>query len=326
MQFTLKLHTLATLILTAALTACGGGGGGGDSSSAPTPTPAPTPEVPAGSTGDSGTLDSTTYTGDKLAYFNALNEARAKAGLAPVKQNTKLDEAAQGHAEYVHLNGFSEMHDQTEGKPGYTGQVPSTRAKNALYDAPVGEVMLGAGRAVDYPIEAWLSSIYHRAGPLDAATADVGFARHTFTHPEMSGDFKVTVLDYGVATKVVPNATGYWVWPYDGATDLQISYSEIPNPAPDLAELGYAISVTVNPGDAISAESFNLNCNGQDVPSRLITSANDINKLVTSDWVFLQPETALPHGATCTASFLGSSTKLGKFNKTWSFNTIAALK
>lgn len=321
-----RLNMLAAAVLSSLLVACGGGGGGGGSDN-PSPAPEPTPETPTGSSGDSGTRDSANYTGDQLAAFEAINAARAQAGLAPVKQNTKLDEAAAGHVNYVVLNEWG-GHNQTEGKPGYTGEWPEDRAKNASYHGlgGVGEIIGLEGDAA--AIAGALSTIYHRVPLLRAEIVDIGIGQGIFTDTRDTPPTQVplTVINTGTTApgKHIANATGYWVWPFDGATGLRVRYGETPNPAPDLPTLGYAISVAVNPGDVISAEAFGLNCAGQDLPARLITAANDINGMVKPDWVFLQPEVALPYDATCTAVFQGSSQKLGRFNKTWSFTTTQA--
>lgn len=314
-----RLNLLAAAVLSAALAACGGGGGGGSSDNSPAPTPPP--ETPKGSSGDSGTLDVAVYTGEKLAIFNAINEARAKVGLAPVKQNIKLDTAAQGHAGYIHLNGHSEGHFQTEGKPGYTGQGLAARIMSTSYFAPgVGEVI-----ALDNtPVTSLLNTIYHRIPLISSDTIDIGVGVDTFDIAEtLITPNLVTVIDYGYVDvqNALLNEVGYWTWPVEGANDLPVSYRESPNPAPDLQTLGYAVSISVNPNDMISSEAFTLNCAGQDLPVRLITAMNDIHKIVMPNWIFLQPEIALPHDSICTASFQGNSQQLGRFNKTWSFTT-----
>lgn len=326
------LNLLAIALVTTTLAACGGGASGGDNASPPTPPTPPAPDVPKGSSGDSGTLDTASYTGEKLAIFNTINEARAKAGLAPVKQNTKLDKAAQGHAGYIHLNGEGESHYQTESKPGFTGVDHLARAKAALYSpvsTTVGEgIIYRSVQATDPAgaVEGLLNTVYHRVELLSAASADVGIGIDTYEQRVPgyeSWHGKATIINYGLISvaRSLENESGYWVWPYDGAVKLAVAYGENPNPAPDLERLGYPLSLTVNANDTITADTFTVNCAGQDLPARIITTANDIHQMIDASWVFLQPEVALPYDATCVAAFAGSSEKLGHINHTWSFKT-----
>src|SRR5690606_21453047 len=134
------------------------------------------------------------------------------------------------------------------------------------------------------PIGRFLSTIYHRAPLLSAESIDVGIAQETFPDTRLTPpvDYLVTVINYGLTApgKHNTNTIGYWVWPFDGAKDLQVAYAANPSPAPDLNTLGYAISVTVNPDDKITADTFTVSCAGHDLPARIITAANDIHQMV----------------------------------------------
>ena len=53
------------------------------------------------------------YAAEKAAVFNRLNEDRAKCGFGKLSQNSKLDLAAQNHADYIALNKIVNTHYET---------------------------------------------------------------------------------------------------------------------------------------------------------------------------------------------------------------------
>ncbi|MCB5362927.1 CAP domain-containing protein [Pusillimonas sp. CC-YST705] len=305
-------YRFACVVLSSLLAACGGSGE--NSRSAADEFPPPNANLPV----DQPT-EMPAYTEEQATVLQAINHARTRTGLTPLQRNPQLDLAAQGHAHYVHLNGDAERHEQTPGKPGFTG----ARLLDRLIHHPgpvLGEVM-GFHRE---PVQGLLSTIYHRIGLLSPGTTEVGIGIATYFSDVISAQRPVTVINYAQPANPKTHEAGFWVWPYDGASNLPVSYVEAPNPAPDLQTLGYAISVAVNPGQTISTQTFTLNCAGVDVPSRLITSQSDAHGIIPANWVFLQPIAALPYNATCSASFQGESPLMGRFHKTWGFATTQA--
>lgn len=319
-------HAIIAVSLTT-LTACGGGGGGGDNNTGSNTGETPEKIIPRGSSGDSATLDQTTYTGEKLAAFNALNAARAAAGLPLAKQNTRLDQAAQAHADYMAKNKRGEGHNETEGVQGFTGKNPWDRANHVGYSnwQNVGEGM-GPGNAAEEAMIALIRVPYHRISAFHPGLTDIGYGITVHYEAGTTNvDSTSLIVNYGYAPEPQPITAGYFVWPADQATDvLTIMGAEAPDPAPDLAfnMRGYPVSVTTDPGDKITIDVFKINCAGNDLTARIITADNDINKRLTSNWVFLLTETALPSNTTCSVTFQGSSPALGSFNKTWSFTTM----
>lgn len=316
-------HAILAVILST-LAACGGGGGDSAEHSSSDTGETPGKTIPRGSSGDSATLDQTTYTGEKLAAFNALNAARSKVGLQPVKQNTRLDTAAQAHANYLVLNETT-GHDENESEPGFTGTTSAERVTATGYTATSGE---GVGGTLGYVISGdeatnqLIRAPYHRIPILSPMLADLGIGLADKTLSERTWSY--SVFTYGYTSNAFPITQGHFVWPVDNATNIPIHMGgESPDPAPDLTynQRGYPASITVNPNDTITVDIFKMNCAGEDLPSRIIVAGNDIHKRLPNNWAFLLTEVALPRHTVCSITFQGSSPALGKFNKTWSFTT-----
>lgn len=275
---------------------------------------------------DDGTLDTPTYTGQKLDGFSEINRVRTLVGLEPLKQNTKLDVAAQGHADYSTLNNvFS--HTQTVGNPGFTGVTPQNRATAAgyLFDAAEG---VGYGGTVFQKVQEQINTVYHRVWVLDSRLVDIGIGQN-------SGSYRPTVFLSGYGSYKV---TGHApiVWPIDGAVNTPTRFNsgvgETPDPAPDLGaqNTGYPLSINL-PGDKswTTDVTFTLTCSGQPVTARLLTKHTDkVNsENFWPNFAFLLPEAPLPQNSSCTATFSGSynaglgTVTQGTISKTWSFST-----
>src|SRR3954467_12649640 len=109
MQYRPLLLWCATA-LSFALAACGGGG---DS----TVVPAASTTLPAASTDPTAPA----LTGDTAAdALNRFNWRRQQAGLLAVAHNAAIDKAAQAHSDYQRL-ADTITHNETSGKPGFTG-------------------------------------------------------------------------------------------------------------------------------------------------------------------------------------------------------------
>jgi hypothetical protein len=318
--------TLSTLAI-AVLAACGGGGSdsgnpGGSDTGGGTEQPV-----------DNGTLDTPSYTGDKLNGFEHINALRVAAGLEPFKQSTKLDAAAQGHSDYMAANGIFD-HIQSTGNAGFTGATPQDRisATAANYSATSETATLGANLPWPDVADVFFESVYHRQPLLSNRFSDIGYASAKGKFGT-EVDWDVWVFNYGGNTKS-KISNDYVLWPIEGSTD-QATYfdGESPDPAPDLTEKGIKpgnpVSIAVDADDTIKVDVFSLNCGGQDIAGRILTTDTDVNSVaytsyLLKNWAFLLPEAPLPAGVTCTATFQGSSSNIAKIVKTWSFTTAAA--
>lgn len=107
---------------------------------------------------------------DPLSY---INNVRAKSGLNYFAQNEILNTSALNHAKYVVANEAM-SHDETPGKPNFTGENPSKRAFYAGYNAVVRENLSYNSSDLKSAIDGLLSAIYHRFAFLDFASDEIG--------------------------------------------------------------------------------------------------------------------------------------------------------
>jgi hypothetical protein len=172
-----------------------------------------------------------------------VNYYRALAGLAPLKLGSALNQSAQAHATYYRLNygdptlaGMG-LHQETAGRPGFTGRDWPDRLRAAGGSGTVDENMglLGQPGAV---VDAWVDTVNHRWNMLHPSAVSLGYGIDT-QHP-------VDVLDIGFADAAggterpavypgpnqrdVPTRSGLW---------------ETPDPAPGVPRpVGYPITAT----------------------------------------------------------------------------------
>jgi len=108
-----------------ALVACGGGGGGNNHAGA---------SDGSQTTGFSGqdALAPTATNNIATDGLNWINYRRSQIGMPALTRNGMIDVAAKGHSDYQRINNVV-THEQTTGKPGYTGQRLQDRLTNAGY-------------------------------------------------------------------------------------------------------------------------------------------------------------------------------------------------
>jgi uncharacterized protein YkwD len=97
-----------------------------------------------------------------------VNEARKKAGLAPLRSNSRLDLAAQRHAEDMLARGYF-AHEDRE------GETVRERARAAGYDwRNIGENLAENQFSVDEVMSSWLRSPGHRRNILNPDFRELG--------------------------------------------------------------------------------------------------------------------------------------------------------
>jgi len=227
---------ICTLPLTAVLAACGGGGEGGGSPPPAPPAPPPGQEITQPIT----EMPTSSHTGDKLAAFVRLNEARLAAGVSAVRQNAQLDAAAQAHATYQ-VRNYVVGHGEDPGKPGFTGSGPVERAIAQGYIGnTVGEVISYTQPGAE-AIESLLLSVYHLHTLLDPRANQVGLGIDTTATPARLSSTSITL---GTSSSGLLTVASTWQWPAEGQRDINPSFApsnESPNPAPDLPLAGTPI-------------------------------------------------------------------------------------
>ena len=91
-----------------------------------------------------------------------LNELRAHAQSPPVQADSALQQAAEAHAAYYAVNGFT-GHQQDPLKSGFTGTTPADRMQAAGFAGKCsGESASSIGDDPVAAVDALVNSVYHR--------------------------------------------------------------------------------------------------------------------------------------------------------------------
>lgn len=305
----LRLFALApTLLLSLALVACGGGSN----------QPVLTPETAMATAG-----------------FERFNENRELMGMALVARNPAIDAAAQGHSKYQARNNVI-THDQTSGKPDFTGVDVLDRLTLAKYQfAPgksaYGEVIAKTGYTDGATAaDALITAIYHRfvifepmykeAGA-GATSAESGYTYFTTDFTASNG------LGQGL------DVDNFTVYPVDGQKNLPNNFfsdSEEPDPVPNQNEVGYPISVHADIIRKITVQSFTVRPRGgAPLSAQLLTSTSDTN--TPNSAASIIPLAPLTANTTYDVAFSGSICTLNDqevcnstnkaITRSWSFTT-----
>ncbi|HEY8605960.1 MAG TPA: CAP domain-containing protein [Noviherbaspirillum sp.] len=313
-------RNLSVLLATLLLAACGGGGGDGDSS--------------RNSTASTSTFDIASVETDAPAAtgntatdgFNWFNFRRRQAGLQVVSRNATVDTAALGHSTYQQVNNTI-THEQTEGRPAFTGVQLYTRLVNAGYQFDqsgggyaYGEVISstsstsGVGAAEDL-----IAAIYHRFVILEPMFKEAGAGAATVSggNTYFTTNFVANRLNQGLGNgKVI-------VYPFDGQKNVArnfMSDNESPDPVPDRNEVGYPISIHADILGNIAVQEFTVNPRGGGVlPVRLLSNATDPDHTPTGA-VAIVPLAPLAGGTTYDVRFIGTVDG-AQVTRNWSFST-----
>ena len=328
----------AASALTGVLVACGGGGDAPAPPPAPTPSPAPAPTPSAPIAAQLTVPTPVGYDADRLAAFNRLNEIRLSAGLGMLAQSTRMDQAAQAHAEWMVAND-SFTHEEVVGTVDFTGVNWAERDEAFGYVPVEGDELIASASHGAAGVDLLVNGVYHRAGVLAFEPVDVGIGWSVGTSTNVSMPL---VLDItrpgtdairGLGQSAQPSIDGVAIWPLDGAKGVPVHLGlEIPNPVPseDVLSLGTPVSIAVEESKTITNISFVITngVTGAVVPAQLLTNQNDPNLLIPESFMAMIPLTSLAPGTTYTAVFSGSVlerlTGTSKtIARTWSFTTAA---
>ncbi len=159
-----------------------------------------------------------------------LNEMRRHLGHAPVELDPELTHACELHARYCALNGAT--HEQDRRMPGYTKAGDQAAALSELTRA---DTMSAA-------LDVWRDTFFHRIRMLSPGLSRVG----------MGLVERQAVLDTNSALDRRAKFEPY-AWPFDGATDIPVTWPRGEAPSPFRADLlefeqarkyGYPITLT----------------------------------------------------------------------------------
>ena len=330
---------LALSSVAFALVGCGGGGGGTSSSPIVSTCTNGALDYPSCLVMPQANLISTvpqpTYAAGSIQAqaLSDLNAIRQALGLGLVKQNVYLDTSAQNHTNYLQ-NFPTSGHGETAGTAGFTGALPTDRAKYAGYVStlPVLEGIGGSyntdvnGKYIS-SINSLMNSVYHRSSLLKQWITDIGFGTLT---PVGSTTDTTFVTDYSAVTGQYNAPTFTMNYPIQGQTNVKTYMTpEDPNPAPSINAPGYPISFAAAAGTILNVTSFTLTQSGSSVPvsTSFINSTNGpyINLLEKNE-ASIVPNVPLLNSTTYTANITGTITYADgshaiPLNTTWSFTT-----
>ena len=252
-------------------------------------------------------------TADQASAYNKLEEVRRQAGMPVLTVNTQLENAAQGHANYLLSNSIT-GHYQTIGTPGFTGTTPTNRAIAANYSNQLISENVSSGNLTAInSVSTLMTAIYHRFGFLNFKSDEAGIGvtgaqsasgRYVYDlgsqlmseaceQPEASSgtyytnvcnpDIKLAEAFYNSANnRAQARNPAVILWPAPGAINATPAFfEESPDPLPDFSVSGNPISVQFNKFyfSNIEVSEFRLfDQNGSEITNtRLIDSTNDVN-------------------------------------------------
>ena len=309
----------------------------------------------AGSSGGEVNLDyvttPSTFTPSaaQLAAVDRVNLYRSTAGLAPVRGDAAIHQAAQAHARFFALNrsdprlaglGF---HTEQSDLPGFTGKTPGDRARFFGYLGSAGE----DGHFVGDPIASvddWMASVYHRNLIMGYPYTDMGYGivaedRNT-----------VDALNMGAVNWSWPDERFIYTYPASSQKNVIRSWNvnEIPDPLPGLPRpVGYPISIYIQrPRTVLAAGEVEIapavrdaatvqasspqwsvtaaelrTAGGDVVPVYMLDQNTDIPKYLGPNVVFLIPHKPLAADTTYVAHVAGTDSAGAPFDWRWAFST-----
>ena len=306
-------------IALASLTACGGGGGG---TTAATVT---APVVPVAANIVTS-IPAPSYAGatEELAAFNLLNAERSRCGFGMLAQNSQLEVAAKGHADWLLTNNYS-GHFQVTGTPLFTGVTPDDRRLAAGYSgsgteneydsngAKSGQGIVGIRRLLNAP--------YHLVSMM-GGYRDVGIAVRDKSDLGLPNTRHVLNIDFGVqrsAAMQAPAAGSIRTYPCAGSSLIGHSLTnESPNPVPGrnlgASPLGTSVAVVIDVGHTLvisTATMANAVTGAAVVVRSPITGANDPNAVpgltyLRSNEGFISADAPLDAGTDYKVTITGS--------------------
>lgn len=254
---------------------------------------------------------------DIVAALGMINLYREWLGIPPLTIEPNLQKAAEGHANYYKLN-FGDpnlagmgLHQQTPGKPGFTGASMSDRARAAGYSGSVNE-NVGLSGSMVWSTDWFIATINHRLTLIDPRYTHVGMARVN------EDNIKFEVIKLGApswSSEVEPN----WIaWPPHQSTGVGLSFhGEAPNPwAGASYPVGYPITLSYRgPGD-LTVTSATMSANGNPVNAFHSVGTG----WLSSNTAQVAASSPLEGDTTYEVTISGTANNQA-FTRTWSFTT-----
>ena len=254
---------------------------------------------------------------DIVEALGMINMYRSWLGIAPLTIDPNLQRASEGHANYYKLNygdpnlaGMG-LHQQTEGKPGFTGVSMSDRAKAAGYTGSVNE-NVGLSGSMVWSTDWFIATINHRLTLIDPRYTHIGMARVN------EGNIRFEVINLGApswSSEVEPN---WVVWPPDNTTGVGLSFhGEAPNPfAAASYPVGYPITLSWRGPGSLTVDSASISTGGQAIDTFHSVGTG----WLSSNTAQIAASAPLQQGTTYEVSVSGTANG-SAFTRTWSFTT-----
>ena len=261
--------------------------------------------------------------------LDRVNHYRTIAGVAPVRAEAKLLNAAQSHASYLGASGATGHYETNKSNPYYTGYSPFDRILVQRYEyVAAGEVV--ASESSSHParaIDALMAAIYHRFIILssDFTQAGPGVALNA----NRGADVLDVTVDLGAEVLPQPlDPARLTLYPFDRQQRVPTDFDpaqESPDPMPGHTLVGYPLSVQADPRSTLVVERFELHeissaGLGRRLDANLLTRAVDAE--TPANAAALISSAPLAAGTAYRAVFSGSVDGQ-PVTRMWEFNTAA---
>ncbi len=157
---------------------------------------------------------------DQRRALKKINGLRMRAGLPPVTLDRELSAACTAHALYLktnHWSGYSNPHDESEKRPGYSPEGQAAARKSVIM-----------AESHSHSIDAYMATFYHRGGFTDPFLLRVGIS---------TGTVRISVIDVSSASPPRDERDPVWkdpiLFPADGSVGFETRFcgrGEVPEP------------------------------------------------------------------------------------------------
>lgn len=242
--------------------------------------------------------ESNAYSDGAVRAMNFINEVRKKVGVQPLRLDRALVKSAENHALFLKTNN-EHGHTETTGKPQFTGERSTDRAKAAGFDTSKTGV--------------WEDIAFGDIIPENAMSVllDAPLHRTSLIWPHMTL-FGFGYNDHASVVNLGSPYNGHGeaaVYPYDGQTGVDIGFYGHENPNPlegfGVDKSGYVISYVGNVASLSDIKASLTDSKGNSL---------DFFKLKQGQFAWhIIPKQELAYNETYTVTVE---------NKTWSFTTV----
>jgi hypothetical protein len=264
---------------------------------------------------------------------------RTQCGFGLLRQNTKIDIAAKGHAEWLLINNYS-GHGQAENTPGFTGVALWNRMANAgygtIYTFNAGEVVSSLFNATKINfgqdgVRGLLNAPYHALG-LMSGNRDIGIGVSDKYDVGITPNNRTAiVIDMGrllTDNEQLALSGSVRTYPCEGTVGVDTKLlNESPNPIAnrDLHNnpIGSSVVVVIDKNHILAITSATMinSTNSSSVKMLTpVTGSNDVNKNMTVNEGFVSPDVPLVANTKYQVTLNGTDNG-AVFSRTFNFTT-----